>query len=74
MPFQFKPGRPDTPRQLTRVVRERTSISFSAADLAALARLIQAGQVLLPEEQRPAVVTRLKAAMTRMGVLIPPGL
>lgn len=53
---------------------EHTSISFTSEDLIALARLIQAGQVLLQDEQRPPVVSRIKAAMTRLGVPIPSGL
>jgi len=59
-------------RKLTIV--ERTSVSFSREDLAALARLIQAGQAVLRDEQRPAVVRRVKAAMTRLNVSVPYGL
>jgi len=59
-------------RKLT--VVERTSVSFSREDLEALARLIQAGQAVLRDEQRPVVVTRLKAAMTRLNVPVPYGL
>lgn len=49
-----------------------TAISLSAADLAALGRLIATGQAVLQE--RPPVVSRLKAAMTRIKVPIPTGL
>lgn len=59
--------------QPTKVVG-RTSVSFSREDLMALARLVQAGQVLLSDEPRPPVVARLKAAMTRLGLQIPNGL
>ena len=46
--------------------RQRTAVSFSAEDLSALAPLLAVGQAVL--KQRPVVVARLKAAMTRMGV------
>lgn len=46
--------------------RRSTGVSFSAEDLSALAPLLAVGQAVL--KQRPAVVGRLKAAMTRMGV------
>lgn len=72
MQFRLNNKRGHEPRTLTRV--ERTSISFSTDDLTALARLIQAGQVLLREEQRPPVIARLKAAMTRLDVPVPHGL
>jgi hypothetical protein len=55
-------------------VVERTSISFNREDLAALTRLVQAGQVLLADEPRPPVIARLKAAMTRLGLQVPNGL
>jgi hypothetical protein len=47
-------------------------VTFTAEDLAALGRLIGAGQVLL--QATPPVVGRLKAAMTRVGVPTPVGL
>ena len=49
-----------------------TAISFTAEDLTSLGQLIAAGQVML-QTSCPAV-TRLKAAMTRMGVSVPKGL
>lgn len=49
-----------------------TSITLSADDLSALARLLSVGQAVL--QTRFPVVARLKAAMTRLGVPIPPGL
>ena len=55
-------------------VVERTSLSFSREDLATLARLVQAGQVLLTDEPRSSVIARMKAAMTRLGLQIPNGL
>ncbi len=45
--------------------RRTTTVTFTAEDLAALGRLIGAGQVLL--QTAPPVVGRLKAAMTRLG-------
>ena len=70
--FRFNSDRGAEPRTLKRV--ERTSISFTSEDLVALARLIQAGQVLVREEQRPPVIARIKAAMTRLGIPTPHGL
>ena len=58
---------------LWQVVR-RTSISFSAEDLAALGHLVAAGQVMLQAHRRVPVIARLKAALTRLGVPIPAGL
>jgi len=52
--------------------RRTTAISFSAEDLAALGTLLATGQAVLQE--RPPVVARLKAAMTRLGVPRPTGL
>ncbi len=52
--------------------RRTTAISFSAEDLAALGRLLATGQAVLQE--RPPVVARLKAAMTRLGIGMPTGL
>ena len=49
-----------------------TSVSLSAADLAAIGRLLATGQAVLQE--RPPVVRRLKAAMTRLKVPVPRGL
>ncbi len=67
MPFRLKGER-------TLIVTERTSISLTRDDLAALAKLVQAGRVLLHNEPRPAVIARLKAAMTRLHVPVPDGL
>lgn len=55
--------------------RARTSVTFSADDLATLATLIATGQALLPRDPaaRP-IVSRLKAAMTRLRVSIPHGM
>lgn len=52
--------------------RSTTAISFSAKELAALGRLVATGQAVLQE--RPPVVARLKAAMTRLRVRTPKGL
>ena len=51
-----------------------TSVSFSADELAALGRLLAAGQVILQPQQRLPIIARLKAAMTRLGVSVPSGL
>ena len=53
----------------------RTSVTFSAKDLTALAELLVAGQALLrPTGPASPVVGRLKAAMTRLRAPIPRGL
>ena len=64
-----KRGRPSVNRPA------RTSLTFSTKDLAVLAELIAAGQTLLRVKgpARP-VVSRLKAAMTRLQVSIPHGM
>jgi hypothetical protein len=69
MQFRLNGERQTEARTLTRV--DRTSISFSSEDLEALARLIQAGEVLLRDEQRPPVITQINAAMTRLGISQP---
>lgn len=55
--------------------RARTSVTFSAKDLTALAELLAAGQAVL-RQTGPAspVIGRLKAAMTRLQAPIPRGL
>jgi hypothetical protein len=63
--WQRKPGRPARHRRTT-------AISFSADDLTALGRLVATGQAVLQE--KPPVVARLKAAMTRLQVGVPKGL
>jgi hypothetical protein len=52
-----------------------TTITFSTHDLETLGRLVSAGQAMLGGHgpAHPAV-TRLKAAMTRLGIPIPRGL
>jgi hypothetical protein len=52
-----------------------TAVTFSAADLEALGRLVAAGQAVIGGHG-PAhrVVARLKAAMTQLAVLVPRGL
>jgi len=52
-----------------------TAVTFSAADLETLGRLVAAGQAVLGGSG-PAhpVVARLKAAMTRLAVPVPRGL
>lgn len=72
MQFRLSRSHDGKSQSLKRV--ERTSISFSEEDLVALARLIQVGQVMLQAEERPPVVGRIKAAMTRLGITIPYGL
>lgn len=51
----------------------RTRLSFTGKDLAELAKLIGAGQVLLQVQHAPPVVARLKAALTRLGLPVPKG-
>ena len=55
--------------------RKTTTITFSPQDLEILGRLVTAGQAMLGGSG-PAqpVVTRLKAAMTRLGMPTPRGL
>ena len=64
-PKANRPGRP--PKRLP-----KTSISFSSSELEDLGRLLAVGQSVL--QKRAAVSSRLKAAMTRVGVPVPPGL
>jgi hypothetical protein len=52
--------------------KRTTTISLSEADLAALGRLLSVGQAVV--QTRFPVVARLKAAMTRLKVPVPPGL
>jgi hypothetical protein len=49
-----------------------TQIEMSGHDLSVMARLMAAGQVVLPTKD--PVIARLKRAMTRMGVPVPKGL
>lgn len=49
-----------------------TTITFNAEELAALARYVSAG-VLLLQTSHP-VISRLKAALTRVGLPTPKGL
>lgn len=60
-----RPGRP-----LKR--QQKTSVSFSAHDLAELGHALAVGGAVL--QKHPPVVVRLKAAMTRIGVSVPRGL
>jgi len=53
-------------RQEPRRTERRTAVSFTAKDLDDLARLLGAGQVML--RQSFPVMSRLKAAMTKLGV------
>lgn len=52
--------------------KRRTTISLSGDDLAALGRLLSAGQVML--QLRHPVLGRVKAAMTRLGLPSPRGM
>jgi hypothetical protein len=49
-----------------------TSLTLSEAELADMGRGLAAGQVLL--QQKFTVASKLKAALTRLGVPTPPGL
>lgn len=60
---------PPTPPAMTKaawLVREKSRITLSRADLEYLAHIIAAGRVLL-RDTRP-VPAQLKAAMTRLGI------
>jgi hypothetical protein len=52
--------------------RRTTTLTFRAQDLSALARFVSAGMVML--QTGHPVVSRLKAAMTRLGLPVPRGL
>ena len=56
-------------RQGRRPEAQRTTISFSAQDLAELGQVPAVGQAVL--QKRLPVTARLKAAMTRLGVPVP---
>jgi hypothetical protein len=62
MKFRVKRG---TKRAAIQTIR-RTAVSFTAKDLDELAPVVGVGQSLL--RQSPPIVSRLKAAMTKMGV------
>jgi hypothetical protein len=62
----------ERPKPRRRRDRRTTALSFAADDLAALGKLVATGQAVLQE--KPPVVARLKAAMTRLGVPLPKGL
>lgn len=62
-----KRGRPPQP-----TARRSTHVQFTGEELAALARFLAAGRVLLQEDY-PPVVARLKAAMTRLHAEAPKG-
>ncbi len=49
-----------------------TTMTFSADDLTTLVHLVNAGMVLIPLKH--PVTARLKAALTRLGLTIPPRL
>jgi hypothetical protein len=52
-------------------VKRSTVVTFTAEDLNVLAKVLAAGQVMVPTSH--PVLWRLKAAMTRMGVVVPRG-
>lgn len=58
--------------QERRASGQATSITFTTQNLLALARLVGAGQVLLGTTH--PVVSRLKAALSRLGLSLPLGL
>ena len=68
--IQFGRKKPGHPLSVAR----RTSVSFTADELATLGQLLAAGRVMLQLEHRLPVLARIKAAMTRIGVLVPKGL
>jgi hypothetical protein len=56
----------------SRPTSRTTSLTFSEAELAELGRGMAVGQVML--QQKLGVASKLKAALTRLGVPIPQGL
>ena len=62
-----KRGRPAQPTE-----RRSTHVQFTGEELAAVARFLAAGRVLLQEDY-PPVVARLKAAITRLRAEPPKG-
>lgn len=52
--------------------KKGTTLTFSAEELANLARYISAGTMLLQTDH--PVVSRIKGALTRLGLSIPKGL
>ena len=53
-------------KRATAATVKRTAVTFTAKDLDDVARVLAAGQALL--RQSFPIVSRLKAAMTKMGV------
>lgn len=49
----------------------KTAITFTADDLTALSRYVSAGVVLL--QTKHPVITKIKAALTRLGLQTPKG-
>ena len=49
-----------------------TKVTLSSSDLVTLGKLVSAGQIVLPTEH--AVITKLKGAMSRMGLPVPKGM
>ena len=77
----FPLGRRGRPRKTGTAVsgpagttKKMTSVSFGVAELVALADYAAAGIVLLRVSRPHPVVTKLKAAMSRLKITIPKGL
>jgi hypothetical protein len=64
--MKLKLPRPGRPKSVTLAKAVRTAVSFTAEDLEDIARILAAGQALL--RTSAPVVSRLKAAMTKLGV------
>lgn len=52
--------------------KKGTAITFTAAEINALARFVAAGNLLL--QTNHPVIARIKAALTRLGLPVPKGL
>jgi len=54
--------------------RDRTSVGFTAEDLSVLAHVLAAGMLMLHTTRRHPVVSKVKAALTRLKLPSPAGL
>ena len=64
--MKFKLPQKGRPKRTPLAQAARTAVTFTANDLDELARILAAGQALL--RQSAPIVSRLKAAMTKLGV------
>ena len=59
-------------KQQKKKMERTTKVTFTSSDLTTLGKLVSAGQIVLPTEH--AVITKLKGAMSRMGLPVPKGM